>query len=150
MRSYTVSLFGHRKIHDLKMIEKKLSSIISNILREHENVEFLIGRQGEFDEYAASIIKRELKKYEMCNAVLVLILPYSVTDIEYYKKYYDDIIIPECLNRVHPKAAAFEKNKYMINSSNLVVAYVNEKGGAYKSLQYAIKEGKKMVNIAIE
>lgn len=38
----------------------------------------------------------------------------------------------------------------MINSSNLVVAYVNEKGGAYKALQYAIKEGKETVNIAIE
>lgn len=150
MRPYTVSLFGHRKIHDLKMIEEKLSSIISNILREHENVEFLIGRQGEFDEYAASIIKRELKNYEMCNATLVLVLPYMVADIEYYEKYYGDIIVPECVSCVHPKAAAFEKNKYMINSSNLVVAYVNEKGGAYKALQYAIKEGKETVNIAIE
>ena len=150
MRPYTVSFFGHRKIYDLQTIEEKLPRIISNILCEHDCVEFLIGRQGEFDEYVASVIKRELKKYEMCNATLVLVLPYMVADIEYYKKYYDDIIVPECLDRIHPKAAAYAKNKHMIDSSDFVVVYVKVKGGAYQALQYAIKEGKKTVNVAIE
>ena len=38
----------------------------------------------------------------------------------------------------------------MIDSSDFVVVYVKEKGGAYQALQYAIKEGKKTVNVAIE
>ena len=148
MKSYTVSLFGHRKINDLHRIEEKLPCIISEILSEYDSVDFLIGRQGEFDEYAASIIKRLLHGEGEDKGWLTLVLPYEVADIEYYKDYYDDIIIPETAMFAHPKRTATLKNKYMIDASDIVIFYVNRKGGAYRALQYAMSQGKNIINIA--
>ena len=51
-------------------------------MTEHAYIEFLIGRNGEFDEYAASLIRRVRKaeKNEWCD--ITLVLPYTVTDID--------------------------------------------------------------------
>lgn len=147
MKPYTVTLFGHREIYDYKLIDEKLPQIICKILHDHEYVDFLIGRQGEFDEYAASIIKRVLNREVWRNGTLNLVLPYKVANIEYYAKYYDDIIIPESLQKAHPKAAARLKNRYMVDASDTVVAYVRKEGGAYQALKYAIEQGKSVINI---
>ncbi len=61
MNVFTVSLFGHREIEDLRKLSNKLTPIISELLQTKSYVSFLIGRQGEFDEYAASVIKIVLK-----------------------------------------------------------------------------------------
>lgn len=58
MINFTVSLFGHREIGDLRQLENKLFPIVKNLIRENSYVTFLLGRNGEFDEYAASVIKR--------------------------------------------------------------------------------------------
>ena len=55
---YRVALFGHRTLYDLRKVEDRLAPILENLLRTKEYVEFYIGRHGEFDEYAASVIKR--------------------------------------------------------------------------------------------
>lgn len=34
---------------------------------------------------------------------MILVLPYIEKNIEYYEKYYDSIIIPECVRNIHPK-----------------------------------------------
>ena len=62
MDRYTVSLFGHRTIDDLRKIDKILIPIIEELMRKLPHVIFLIGRNGEFDEYSASIIKSLQKK----------------------------------------------------------------------------------------
>ena len=59
MEIYTVSLFGHRDIYNLREIDKPLSTIVEDLIRQKSYVNFLIGRMGDFDEYAASIIKEE-------------------------------------------------------------------------------------------
>ena len=51
MENFTVSLFGHREIDDLRGLERKLSRRIEELLRRHEYVTIFIGRNGEFDEY---------------------------------------------------------------------------------------------------
>ena len=67
-------------------------------------MEFYIGRHGTFDEYAASVIKRAQKAVRDDNSVMILTLPYTVKNIEFYEEYYDEIIIPD-IGRPHPKVA---------------------------------------------
>ena len=132
MDVFTVSLFGHREVSDLKKFEEKLITIVNDLLSEKRYVVFFIGRNGEFDEYAASVIKRVQNKYGKENSNLTLILPYAVADIEYYDKYYDDIIIPEELSGVHPKLKITLRNKWMAENCALVICYIErEEGGAY-------------------
>ena len=85
--------------------------------------------------------KKEAKKE---SSDITLVLPYPIADIEYYEKYYDSIIIPECLHGSHPKSAITLKNRWMIEQSNLVIVYVERNiGGAYNAMKYAEKLNKK-------
>ena len=111
-------------------------------------VAFLIGRNGEFDEYAASVIKRAQKAVGKEKSDISLVLPYTVANIEYYEKYYDSIIIPESVYGAHPKSAITLKNRWMIDQSNLVIVYVErDRGGAYTAMKYAKKQNKDIINL---
>ena len=57
---YTVSFFGHRYIDSFKTVENILKELIIRILREHEYVEFLVGRNGAYEttQYALRCGKR--------------------------------------------------------------------------------------------
>lgn len=148
MEIYTVSLFGHRKTDDLRQIENRLAPMIKQLIQEKEYVSFLIGRNGEFDEYAASVVKRVQKQVGSESSEITLVLPYSVANIEYYEKYYDSIILPESICGAHPKAAITLKNRWMVEQSDLIIAYVErEKGGAFAAMKYGEKMNKKVVNL---
>ena len=148
MDIFTVSLFGHREINDLRRLRDCLASIIKELIQAEPYVSFLIGRNGEFDEYAASVIKHTQKEVGKENNDITLVLPYTVADIEYYEKYYDSVIIPESLYGAHPKFAITLKNRWMIERSDLVIIYAErESGGAYAAMKYAKKLNKKIINI---
>ncbi|MBE6648223.1 MAG: hypothetical protein E7614_01740 [Ruminococcaceae bacterium] len=148
MRYYTISLFGHREIYEHDLIEERLKEILREKIANYDFIEILMGRNGEFDEYAASIIKRIQKEAYGEKIELTLVLPYEIANMEDLEKYYDRIIIPEEFNKIHPKAAIGLRNKYMVDHSDIVVVYVNQSGGAYNALKYARKSLKETVNIA--
>ena len=50
LNTFTVSFFGHRVIEDPLRIEQHLETLIRKLLQEKEYVEFLVGRDGEFDQ----------------------------------------------------------------------------------------------------
>ena len=62
MDIFTVSLFGHRRIDNLQQLNNDLVPIIKELIQTKFYVSFLIGRNGEFDEYAASVIKQVQKE----------------------------------------------------------------------------------------
>ena len=64
MELYTVSLFEHREIRSPDMILERLEKVIQPIILSKPYVEFLIGREGEFDLLAASIIRRLKRKHD--------------------------------------------------------------------------------------
>lgn len=148
MDCLTVSLFGHREIDDLRRLDSGLAPILRELIQTEEYVSFFIGRSGEFDEYAASVIKRVQKETEREKSALVLVLPYKVSDIDYYEKYYDDIIIPESVYDAHPKAAITLRNRWMIEKSEIIIVYVeHDGGGAYAAMKYAEKLNKRIINL---
>lgn len=58
MNTYTVSFFGHRQIDNPFQVEQQLEKLISDLLRHKEFVEFLVGRDGEFDQLVSSTVRR--------------------------------------------------------------------------------------------
>ena len=148
MDVFTVSLFGHRKIENLWRLDKQISPVIKELLQEKSYVSFLIGRNGEFDEYVASIIKQIQKETRTENSEITLVLPYPVANIEYYEKYYDNIIVPEIVCNVHPKFAITLKNRWIVEQADLVVVNVEQRrGGAYAAMKYAERFNKKIINL---
>ena len=149
MNDFIVSLFGHREIRDLYSMEEGLVKLLKELIQAKPYVVFLVGRNGEFDEYAASVIKRMRREINDESSELDLVLPYTVSDIEYYEKYYDDVIIPERSSAAHHKNAITQRNRWMIERSDLIVCYVErENGGAYDALRYAERLGKQIINLA--
>lgn len=153
MKTFTVSFFGHRDFNEFFAIEEKLEKIIQELLHTKEYVEFLVGRDGEFDRFAASIIRKCKQTIRNDNSALVLVLPYTTAEYKHNAnalcKYYDEIEVCHLSSSSHFKAAHQIRNRTMVDRSNFVVFYVHHpSGGAYHTMRYAEKIGINKVNLA--
>ena len=153
MTIYTVSFFGHREIERPSEVEKNLENLLHDIIIHKEYVEFLIGRGGEFDLLASSVIRRIIVKYGSGNASLILVLPYMRADYRdntaNFLNYYDEVEIYKESSTAYFKSAIQVRNRSMVDRSDLVVCCIQHKsGGAYKTIQYAEKQNRKIINLA--
>lgn len=149
----TVSLFGHRIIDDSQTVEQKLYELLRIIMsRGDREVEFLVGRNGDFDLMTASVVRRLKKELNAENVFLTLVLPYETAELrnntEAFEDFYDSIEICEASADKNFKYAITARNRDMIDRSDMVVVYVkNQSGGAYQSLRYAEKNDKRIINL---
>ena len=151
--TYTVSFFGHRMIDNFPKVEEQVEEIVRNLIHEKQYVEFLVGRDGDFDQIVASTVRRVKRAVRDDNSVLVWVMPYPKAEYENntesFDSYYDEVEVCQESCSAHFKAAIAIRNNSMIERSDLVVAYVERKsGGAYRALEYAEKAKKEIINIA--
>ena len=153
MEIFTVSFFGHREIDNAVQVERNLDEKITELIRIKQYVEFLVGREGEFDILAASVVKRVKKRIDHGNCSLILILPYMKAEFRDNEKefleYFDDVEICEQSAKAHFKSAMQIRNRVMVDKFDLIICCIQRKsGGAYKTVQYAQKQGQTIINIA--
>ena len=152
MDIYTVSFFGHRELPNLWRYEDILEKHIRNLIENKQYVEFLVGRDGDFDQLASSTIIKCTKALDYGNTHHTLVLPYMRADYrdneEYFLRYYDEVEICEASSSAHYKSAIAIRNRYMVDRSDLIIFFVSHSGGAYNTLKYAEKQGKIFINIA--
>ena len=148
MDIYRVSFFGHRTLYDIVSVQKKIESAVKELLKQKEYVEFYVGRNGDFDISAASAVKQVQKTVGNHNCSLILVLPYHVKDEVYYESFYDEILLP-IDSKTHFKSAITKRNQWMIDNSELLIAYIEHpSGGAYKAMKYAEEKNVPVFNIA--
>lgn len=155
MDVYSVSFFGHRAIEDSLTIEQKLEVLIRRLLTEKSYVEFLVGRNGEFDQLVSSVVRRCKRTVRDDNSSLVWVLPYPTAECrdneESFREYYDEIEICSDSAGRHFKAACQTRNRTMVDRSHLVVFCIqHESGGAWQTMKYARKQGISHINLACE
>lgn len=144
-QSYRVSLIGHRYIERFGEIEEHLQQVVADLIKTKEYVEFFIGRNGDFDILAASVIKRAQEKHGKDNNSLILVIPYPIADLEYMEKYYDEIWYPDELQGVHYKSAITKRNEWFVDHSDMLIAYATkDQGGAYECMKKAQQKGIKV------
>lgn len=153
MEVYTVSLFGHRQLDYPVLTERTLEMILQKLLETVEYVDFLLGRDGEFDLLAASVIRRLQKNGRSANCSLIWVLPYPTADLqknrEDYLRYYNDIEICDASAEGHFRGAHQKRNRVLVDRSDLVLFWVDHpSGGAYHTLLYALRQGKDTLNLA--
>ena len=153
MDTYTVSFFGHREVEGAAEIESRLERLLRDFITRKQYVEFLVGRDGEFDLLVASAIRRAVKQYGYGNTSIILVLPYMKAEYrdneQSYLSYYDEVEICSESSEAHYKSAIQVRNRCMVDRSNLVVCCIQHKsGGAYRTMQYAKKQGKQVRNLA--
>ena len=152
MNLFAVSFFGHREVDDPFVIERQLEAIIRELLLAKEYAEFLVGRDGEFDQLVSSTIRRCKRTIRDDNSSLVLVLPYMTAEYrnneQAFHEYYDEIEI--CLESAekHFKSAHQVRNRSLVDRSDLVIFCVeHDSGGAYQTMRYAKKAGAKIMNL---
>ncbi|MBQ1389699.1 MAG: hypothetical protein IIY78_08745 [Clostridia bacterium] len=149
---YTVCFFGHRVIADFQSAESAVERIIAEVIDKHEFVEFLVGREGDFDQIVTSTVIRYKKNHNAGNCSLTWVMPYMKADYthnqESYDNYYDCVEVCEQSAQAHPKAAIQIRNRAMIDRSDRCVFYVTKKSGsAYQSLKYAKRAAQKLLTL---
>ena len=152
MNTYTVSFFGHRMMDNTLEIENRLEQLIRTLLSEHEYVEFLVGRDGEFDQLVSSTIRRCKREYRSDNSAHIWVLPYITAEFrdneESFRDYYDEIEVCEAAAGSHYKNAHQTRNRAMVDRSDLVVLCIQHaSGGAWQTMQYTKKQGIPCINI---
>lgn len=151
-KTYTVSFFGHRVIHNQLHLDQILDELILCLLRNNGYVEFLVGRDGDFDQLVSSAIKRCQRQYGHHNSSHIWVMPYLTSFFRDNEQgcydYYDEIEICEESSTKHFKAAFQVRNKHMVDRSDLVIFYVEtNEGGAYQTMRYAITQSKECLNL---
>jgi len=153
---FTVSFFDHRQIDDLFAVEAELETLVGRLMNEKEYVEFLVGRDGDFDQLVSSVVRRCKRSVRDDNNALVWVMPYPLAEYRdnerSFHEYYDEVEIFGGVSITHFKSAFQARNRSMVDRSQLVVFAVERKqGGAYQTLQYVEKKGIPFINLrAIE
>ena len=97
MQIFTVSFFGHRQIDNFFEIELLLEKLIRELMLSKEYVEFLVGRDGDFDQLVSSTVLKCKRTVRDDNSSLIWIMPYLTAEYrnneEAYNKYYDEVEI---------------------------------------------------------
>lgn len=142
---------GHGQLSYGEDVYEKLIEVLKRLVTEENVTEFFVGNYGSFDRLCARAV-RHIKE-EFPHIILTLVVPYLTQEIkknkDYFNSAFDSILVADMPENT-PKAIKILKcNEYMVRKSEFVVAYVKYSfGGAYKTIEFAQRKGKKEINIA--
>ena len=147
-----VTFLGHRSLYSVAGLSDIIEKTICENIKFNDKIVFYCGGYGDFDNLCAKICRSIKRTYSNCE--IVFITPYlnksQQKKMNNYliDKIYDSIIYPQ-LENVPPKFAISRRNEWMVDQSDLIIAYVEHTfGGAYKSLCYAQRKKKRIINLA--
>ena len=132
-----VTFCGHKEVPQYDKVQAWLTACVERLIDEGAT-EFYLGGYGEFDRLAASVIWRLKEKHPGISSVLVL--PYL--DRKMATDHYDLTTYPP-LETVPRRYAILRRNEWMVQTADVVVAYVcHSWGGAAKTLEFALRKKK--------
>ncbi|MBP3436534.1 MAG: hypothetical protein J6K61_01335 [Clostridia bacterium] len=145
-----IAFCGHAQFPKSKEHEQKILDFLEEKVG-NQYADMYLGDYGDFDNFAYNCCKKYKEKHPKISLIFVtpyLTLEYQKNHLEYQKKRYDLIIYPEIEDK--PKRFAITyRNKYMVEKSDYIVAYVSHAwGGAYTTYKHARRKGKRIYNLA--
>ena len=116
-----------------------MDEVIEKLITENGVDVFYTGGMGQFDEQFTNTVRKAKLKYNHIS--IILIKPYFSNELntnkEYYNYRYDDVMVCEESELVHPKAAIKKRNRWMVDECDFVIGYIQrDYGGAYDAIQY--------------
>ncbi len=144
-----VTFCGHRDFVETAEAENQLTIFLEKYARENVRLVCYNGGYGNFDYFAAKCVQRMQEQYS--NIRNCLVLPYIdqpfLERIEIFKNHFDETIYP-LLESVPRKYAIIRRNEWMVDSADIVIAYVTYSwGGAARTLEYAKRKNKNIILI---
>lgn len=129
---------GHRDA--MLDIVPALERTVEALITAHGVTEFFVGGYGGFDRLAAGAVIRAKRSHP--HITLELLLPYHPSErpIE-PPNGFDGTFYPPGMERVPRRLAILKANRYMVDHSDCIVAYIRHPGNARNLLEYARKRG---------
>ena len=152
MNNYTTCTFtGHRELYE-DFDEKLMERVVNDLVKSGTEV-FYTGMAMGFDLIAAECVLRLKKKCK--NLKLIACIPYRGQSENFtpsYKSRYKKVLKKcdesICLHEEYCDGCFFERNRYMVDNSDVLVAYLRKKrGGTYYTVNYANNKNKKVIKI---
>ena len=137
----TVTFIGHADAPDA--IRENLKGVVTNLIENEAADTFYIGTHGNFDIMSYSVIKELTAIYPHVKVFSVLAyMPTSNSSLS----DTSDTVLPEEVAVASPRFAIIKRNRWMIEKSDTVVAYVKRNiGGAAKCRDFSVKKKKRII-----
>ena len=147
-----ISFAGHSSISWKSKVKDLVKKQIENNITSEEHIICYLGGYGDFDEICA-IACSELKNKYNNTFELIYVTPYitlsekaKIKEME--KCGFCDATVYPPLENVPLRVAISKRNEWMMKNADVVIAYVNRNhGGAFKALQVAKQNEKKVINV---
>ena len=137
----TVTFCGHAQISQSEKIEKWLYDVTQKLIEQGATT-FYLGGYGAFDSLAVSVLREQEKQYPQIELILVLAYLNTGRDTSGY-----DITVYPPLETVPRRFAISHRNRWMVESADVVVAYVlRDWGGAAATLRCAKQKKKQIIS----
>lgn len=132
------TFFGHRDCP--VTIKPRLRGVVVDLIENHGVDMFYVGRQGAYDAMVRSVLKELVQIYPHIQYAVVLeCMPQKRDPLD----DYSDTLLPEGIETVHPRFAISWRNRWMLQKSEYVVAYVTHSwGGAAQFVKMAENQNK--------
>lgn len=157
MKEKTCCFTGHREIPSgaYQTIFKKTEEVVESLIKKGYQF-FGAGGALGFDTIAAFTVLKLKERYP--DVRLILVLPcrnqargWSTEDVRIYetiKQQADKVVYT---SEEYTRGCMYKRNRHLADNSSACIAYLTEnKGGTAYTVDYAIKHGLIVVNIAEE
>lgn len=150
-----ICFIGHRKIMNDEVRNRLYNEVKNQILKGYNC--FIVGCHGEFDDMALSVCRKLRREYDNIRIEVVLTsfrhLKTENSSDDYWQlnnKYADVETIIFDIEEVYFKRQIIVSNQKMIDECDLLICYVDKtqkSSGAKLALNYALRQGKQIINL---
>lgn len=142
------TFFGHRQVYDTAQLTSKLFDTILELIETRGVNLFFVGDSGSFDHLVLKVLRGLKKLYPQIEYYVVL--SYLRPKSEYCLYTEKETIFPDIMTTAHPRYAIVKRNNWMLDSSDIVITYINTYcGGAAAFAQKAEKKGMEIIKLGI-
>ena len=133
----TCFFIGHRETKENML--PALAQEVERHITEYGVTEFVVGHYGGFDRLAASVVREAKKRHPEIS--LTLLLPYHPHDQPIpVPEGFDGTFYPPGMEAVPKRAAIVRANRYMVDHSTHLIAYVSHpSSGSREMLEAALR-----------
>lgn len=138
----TCTFFGHKDTP--QSIKPLIKSAIIDLIEQNGVNVFYVGNHGSFDSMVKSVLAELSESYPIKYYIVLAYLPVNQVNSNYLHALF-----PDGIEYIPKRFAISYRNKWMINESDYVIAYITHHwGGAAQFVEKAGRKGKNIINIA--
>ena len=148
---------GHRiiPVNELNMLSGELMKAVEELILQGVT-DFYAGGAIGFDMLAAEAVLKLRNKYSRIK--LHIIIPcenqekmWSKDNKERYRRINDAADEVKCLSPVYFNGCMQVRNRYLVDNSDILIAYMTKsEGGTASTVKYADRKGKTIINLTAQ